>query len=165
MGNSRFSLPPIWAEAWNIGPLILFESALAVVGIAGFSFSKDLVSLIESTSLVLVVICLIAEVKVLSGLPDSPVGGIRLVTPGWSLSSLPLSIGSFIEAPLDGAAVGSAFRLLSDFPISVRTLNLSLGSDLSCNFKVEWYPTSVKTLLMGKILRPAGCFEVNSVFS
>ena len=84
MGNSLFNLL-IWDVKSEF--LILVGSSLDVDAIvfAGFSFKSDLVSPVTESASELVVSCLIAEVKVLSGLPDSPVGGILLVTPGWSL--------------------------------------------------------------------------------
>ena len=71
-------------------------------------------------------------------LSDSPVGGILRVTPGFSL-----------ESCWDCWDFWDILSVLSAFPppVSARTLNLSLGSDLSVIFCVEPYPTSVKTLL------------------
>ena len=74
--------------------------------------------------------------SVFSGLSDSPVGGILLVTPGFSLVSWDWDWDFW-----------DSLRVLRAFPVSALTLNLSLGSDLSVIFCVEPYPTSVKTLL------------------
>ena len=64
----------------------LFILPFGSLTVGGFSFCKDFVSILaESASLLVVVVvnCLVmAEVKVLSGLPDSQVGGTLLVTPG-----------------------------------------------------------------------------------